>query len=118
MKAKTLRHIIIGLLLATGIFHLAVALLGAGEGNALGLTIFGFLYVGLSFYVRGDVNDGSKSHSRNAILAALVACTLGFGLGGYRFSQTGEPGAMPLMLAIDVAIIVLGVWWLRKTGAK
>ena len=29
MKARTLRHLIIGLLTATGIFHLAVALLGS-----------------------------------------------------------------------------------------
>ena len=115
MKVRTLRHLIIGLLLVTGIFHLAVALTGMSDGRALPLTIFGFLYIGLSFYVRSDIKDGSKSHSRNAILATIVVCLIGLGLGGATYVQNGGPGALPIMLVIDVAIIAAGVIWLVKT---
>lgn len=118
MKATTLRHLIIGLLIVTGIFHLAVALLGAGESLALPLTVFGFLYIGLSFYVRSDVKDGSKNHSRNAIIATILACSLGLGLGGTNYLQNGGPLALPIMFAIDVVIIAAGVMWLIKTNAK
>lgn len=119
MTARTLRHLIIGLLLVTGVFHLAVALLGAGGGGwALPLAIFGFIFVALSFYVRADVKDGSKNHSRNAVIATIVACLAGLALGGAKYAQEGGPGAMPIMFAIDIAIIAAGVWWLMKTGAK
>jgi lipopolysaccharide export LptBFGC system permease protein LptF len=118
MKARTLRHLIIGLLLATGVFHLAVALLGGGDGRALGLTIFGFIYIALSFYVRSDVKDGSKNHSRNAIIATIIACTAGLGLGGASYVQNGGPMALPLMFLIDLIIIAAGAWWLLKTSAK
>lgn len=118
MKARTLRHLIIGLLLATGIFHLAVALIGGGDGRALPLTIFGFIYIGLSFYVRSDVKDGSKSHSRNAIIATIIACTAGLGLGGSSYMQDGGPLALPIMFLIDIIIIAAGAWWLMKVGSK
>lgn len=119
MKAKTLRHLIIGLLMATGIFHLAVALVGAGgDGRALPLTVFGFLYIGLSFYVRADVKDGSKSHSRNAIIATIIACSAGLGLGGASYAQSGGPLALPIMFLVDIAIIAAGVMWLMKTMKK
>jgi len=117
MKARTLRHLIIGLLMVTGIFHLAVALIGA-EGLALPLTVFGFIYIGLSFYARADVKDGSKNRSRNAIIATIVACTAGLGLGGANYAQGGGPAALPIMFLIDIVIIAAGVWWLMKTGKK
>ncbi len=118
MKAKTLRHLIIGLLLATGVFHLAVALIGGGEGRALPLTVFGFIYIGLSFYVRSDVKDGSKNHSRNAIIATIIACTAGLGLGGASYAQSGGPLALPIMFLVDIVVIAAGVWWLMKTTKK
>ncbi len=118
MKAKTLRHLIIGLLLATGIFHLAVALIGGGDGRALALTVFGFLYIGLSFYVRADVRDGSKNRSRNAVMATVAACTAGLGLGGASYAQDGGPLALPIIFLVDIIIIAAGVWWLMKTTKK
>ncbi len=117
MKARTLRHLIIGLLMVTGIFHLAVALIG-GDGRGVPLTIFGFIYLGLSFYVRADIDDGSKNHSRNAIIATIIACTIGLGLGGASYAQAGGPAALPMMFLIDIFIIAAGVWWLVKTGKK
>ena len=117
MKARTLRHLIIGLLMLTGIFHLAVALIDS-EGRALALTIFGFLYIGLSFYARADTNDGSKNHSRNAIIATIVVCTAGLGLGGASYAQSGGPAALPMMFLIDIVIIAAAVWWLMKTAKK
>ncbi len=118
MKPQTLRLLIIALLTTTGIFHLAVALLGVAPGLALPLTGFGALYIALSFYVRKDTNDGSKNHSRNAILATVVACTLGLGLGGSNYLSNGGPLALPIMFLIDIAIIAAGVMWLMKTRAK
>ncbi len=117
MKAQTLRHLIIALLMLTGIFHLAVAMLGA-EGRALPLTIFGFIFLGLSFYVRADVKDGSKNNSRNAIVATIIACTAGLGIGGTSYAQAGGSAALPIMFLIDIVIIAAGAWWLMKTGKK
>ncbi len=118
MKTQTLRLLIIGLLTTTGVFHLAVALLGTAPGLALPLTVFGLIYIALSFYVRADTNDGSKSHSRNAIIATLAACTVGLGLGGQNYLANGGPLALPIMFVIDIAIIAAGVMWLLQKRAK
>lgn len=118
MKPRALRHLIIALLTTSGVFHLAVALLGAAKDLTLGLTIFGFLYVALSFYVRSDTHDGSKSHSRNAIIAAISVSALGVVLGGRYYLTNGGPLALPLMLLIDIAVIVAGLFWLRQTQMK
>ena len=72
----------------------------------------------ISFYVRRDTNDGSKNHSRNAIIAAIAACGLGLGLGGYHYLTNGGPVALPIMFMIDIAIIAAGAWWLTKARAK
>ena len=116
MKARTLRHLIIGLLTATGIFHLAVALLGSNDELRLPLAVFGVIYSVLGFYVRRDVGDGSASGSRNAIIAAMVACTAGLLLGGQNYLANGGPIALPIMLVIDVIIIGAGVMWFMKTS--
>ncbi|MHA7873530.1 MAG: hypothetical protein ACX939_14370 [Hyphococcus sp.] len=118
MKAKTIRHIIIGLLLFTGVFHLAVVMLGTAPGLSLPLAGFGLLYTVISFYVRRDTNDGSKSHSRNAVIAAVLACTTGLVLGGGHYLSNGGPIALPIMFAVDIAIIAAGAAWLMKVRAK
>ncbi len=118
MKPQTLRLLIIALLTTTGIFHLAVALLGVAPGLALPLTGFGAVYIALSFYVRKDTNDGSKSHSRNAILATLAVTLTGLGLGGSNYLANGGPMALPIMFVIDIAIIAASVMWLVKKRAK
>jgi len=118
MKPRALRHLIIGLLMGTGIFHLTVALLGLGAGLGLPLSIFGIIYLVISFYVRRDTNDGSKNHSRNAIIAAIAACTIGLTLGGSNYISNGGPVALPIMFMIDIIIIVAGVMWLLKVRAK
>lgn len=118
MKPRTLRHLIIGLLLVTGVFHLAVALVGAAPGLGLPLAAFGFIYTGLSFYVRRDVKDGSKNHSRYAILASLAAASVGLTLGGAHYLENGGPLALPIMFAIDIAIIAAAVMWFMKTRIK
>ncbi len=118
MKPRILRHLIIGLLILTGIFHFAVALLGQAPGMALPLTVFGVLYTGLSFFVRRDVNDGSKNHSRNAIIATIIVCATGLALGMNNYLANGGPLALPIMFAIDVVIIAAGAMWLMKTKKK
>ena len=78
--------------------------------------MFGVIYSVLGFYVRRDVGDGSASGSRNAIIAAIVACLAGLGLGGQNYLANGGPIALPIMFAIDVVIIAAAVMWLVKTS--
>jgi len=118
MNPQNLRFLIIALLTLTGIFHLIVAMLGAAPGLGMPLTAFGLIYIAISFYVRRDTNDGSKTHSRNAIIAAIVACAIGFTLGGSNYLSNGGPAALLIMFLIDVVIIAAGVMWLMKRRVK
>lgn len=123
MNPIVLRHLIIGLLILTGIFHLAVALLNAAPGLGLPLTIFGVIYIALSFYVRKDSHKKTKRkkakvNGRTAIVATMVFCMIGLALGSVGYVQNGAPAALPLMLLIDIAIIAAGAMWLRKAHAK
>lgn len=114
MNVTSIRLTIIALLSVTGIFHLGVALLNIAPGLGLPLAAFGIIYSTLGYFVRKDTKDGSKSHSRNAILAAMAACTLGLALGGSNYLSNGGPIALPIMFAIDIAIIAFGLMWLSK----
>lgn len=118
MKTQNLRLMMIALLSLTGIFHLLVAMLGVAPGLGIPLTVFGVIYSVLGFYVRKDTNDGSKSHSRNAIIASIVACTAGLALGGSNYFTNGGPLALPIMFVIDIVIITAGVMWLMQMRAK
>ncbi len=123
MKPIVLRHLIIGLLVLTGIFHLAVALLNAAPGLGVPLAAFGVVYTGLSFYVRRDVHKKPKSkkappNGRIAIIVTMIACTIGLALGGTTYIQNGGPLALPIMFIIDIAIITAGAMWLRATARK
>ena len=126
MKPIVLRHLIIGLLILTGIFHLAVALLNVAPGLGLPLTVFGVIYVALSFYVRRDIYEKTKTARRKkakatgriAIIVTMIACALGLTLGGSNYIQNGGPPALPIMFVIDVAIIAAGAMWLVKTRAR
>lgn len=118
MNAKTLRHLIIALLTLTGIFHLLVAMLGGAPGLALPVAGFGLVFVVIGFLARRDTNDGSKSHSRNAILTAIVICLASLVLGGGTYLQSGDPASFPIMAIIDLAIIGACILWLMKRKAK
>lgn len=118
MTRQNLRMLIIALLMVTGIFHLLVAMLGGVASLALPLAAFGVIYTTIGFYVRRDTNDGSKSHSRNAIIAAIVACTAGLTLGGYNYMTNGGPFALPIMFLIDAVVIGAGLMWLMKAPKK
>ncbi len=118
MTRQNLRMLIIALLMLTGIFHLLVAMLGIVPGLAWPLAGFGLIYTVIGFYVRRDTNDGSKSHSRNAIIAAIAACAIGISLGGANYLSNGGPAALPIMFLIDVVIIGAGVMWLIKAPKK
>lgn len=123
MKPIILRHLIIGLLVLTGIFHLAVALLNAAPGLGLPLAAFGVIYTGLSFYVRRDVHKKPKSkkappNGRIAIIVTMAVCAAGLTLGGSNYIQNGGPVALPMMFIIDIAIIAAGAMWLIKVHAK
>jgi len=116
MKPQTLRHLIIGLLMFTGIFHLATALLSSGAFPALALPLaaFGVIYTGLGFYVRRDVHKNAKVNGRTAIIVTIAVTALGLTLGGASYFSNGGPVALPIMFAIDAAIIVAGALWLTK----
>lgn len=118
MKTQTLRLTIIGLLMFTGVFHLAVAFLNAAPGLGWPIAGFGLVYTVVGFYVRRDTNDGSKSHSRNAVIAAIAACSAGLALGGNHYIANGGPGALVPMFIIDVAIITAAVMWLVQNRAQ
>ncbi|WP_425409107.1 hypothetical protein [Hyphococcus sp.] len=118
MKPIVLRHLIIGLLIVTGVFHLAVALLNIAPGLGLPLAVYGAIYTGLSFYVRRDVHKGAKVNGRTAIIVAMLACASGLVLGGAAYIENGGPMALPIMFAIDIAIITAGAMWLMKVHAK
>jgi len=118
MKARTVRHLIIGLLSVSAVFHLLIAMLGDAGEIAAPLAGMGLLYLVIGFFVRQDTNDGSRSHSRNAILAAIAACAADLFLGGGYFVQNGAPLALPIMAAVDIAIIAAGATWIHKMRGK
>ena len=122
MSRPMIRHLIIALLMFTGIFHLAVALLGAAPGLGWGLTAFGFLFIGVSFFVRRDVRkmtkkERKKDEDRFGILLAMGAAAAGLVIGGGAYLSTGGPLALPFMFVIDIAIIAAGGAWLAKGRA-
>lgn len=99
------QHPISGLLIATGIFHLIVALIGSTDALRMPLGLFGVLYTVLGIWVRRG--------GRTSIQSAMLVTALGLGLGGNQYLTEGGPIALPVMFAIDVIILVLGVLWLR-----
>ncbi len=118
MKPKILRHLIIALLTVAGIFQLLVAMLGGAPGLAIPVAIFGVVYVTISFFVRSDTKDGSRNHSRNAIIAAIIACAANIAFSIYAVMQTEGSIALLIIGAVDIAIIAAGVLWMKKMAAK
>lgn len=123
MKPQTIRHLMIGLLMTTGVFHLAVALLDAGSGLGWPLTAFGLIYIGLSFYLRRDVQgltkrQRKKAVSRTPVIVTMTVTAVALAIGGARYATEGGPMALPLMFLIDAVIIAAGAWWLMKVRAK
>lgn len=123
MNPQTIRHLIIGLLMTTGVFHLAVALLDAGSGLGWPLTAFGLIYIALSFYLRRDVQGLTKRQKKKAVGRTPVIVTMTFTatalvLGAARYATQGGPMALPMMFLIDIAIIAAGAWWLMKVRVK
>ena len=70
--------------------------------------------VPMESFAIGDTNDGSKSHSRNAI----TACTADLTIGGYKYMTNGGPFALPTMFLIDFVVIGVSVMWLMKAPKK
>lgn len=108
MTPEKLKNLMVVLLIATGVLHLAVAGLGAPANLRVPLAAFGAIYAGLGFWVR--------SGGRTAILAALAITTLGLLLGGSNYLQNGGPVTLPVMFVIDVIVLGAGALWLMKSG--
>lgn len=117
MSITNLRLAIIGLLMFTGVFHFAAAMTNAAPGFGWQLVGFGVAFTAIGFYVRRDTNDGSKSHSRNAIFAAIFACLLSLGLGIAHYAANGGAG-LTIIFIIDAAIIAAACLWVLKMRRK
>ncbi len=118
MKPKALRLLIIGLLTVSGVFQLLLAMLNGAPGLAAPVAVFGVIYVTIGFFVRSDTKDGSRSHSRNAILAAIAACAANVAFLGYSFVNASASAALVLVGLADIAIIAAGAMWVMKMAAK
>lgn len=117
MSITNLRLAIIGLLMFTGVFHFAAAMMNGAPGFGWQLVGFGVAFTIIGFYVRRDTNDGSKSHSRNAIFAAIAGCALSLGLGGAHYAANGGAG-LSIIFMIDVAVLAASALWLMKMRRK
>ena len=118
MKPKTLRHLIIALLTVGGVFLLLLAMLGGAPGLAGPVAGFGAVFVLISFFVRADTKDGSRTHSRNAIIAAIAACLSNIAFSVYAIPRTEGFIALMIVGLVDLAIIGAGLMWIAKMAAK
>lgn len=109
MNPTFLKKSMAGLLIATGAFHLVVALVGPALAIGTAIMTFGVIYFLLGFYVLPG--------GRTAVLIAMVMTGLGLVLGGQNFLVNGGPITLPIMFFIDTLIIGAGALWLVKTGA-
>lgn len=94
------------LLVATGVFHLVVAGIGAPEALRAPLAVFGVAYFALGVWTRGG--------GRAAVTVALLVTALGITAGGMTYLKDGGPATLPIMFLIDIAIIAAGVLHLAK----
>lgn len=106
MTQTNLKTAMAGLLVATGVFHIVVALSGDAGELTLGLSVFGVAY----FLMGAFLFPGKKT----AVQVAMVLTFLGLGLGGVNYLQHGGPPGLVIMFAIDVAVLALGGLWLVK----
>ncbi len=106
----TLKKTIAGLLMFTGIFHLIMGAMIAGQPTQAPLLLFGGLYSTLGVWAwRGG---------RTALLAAFVASALGLILGGTTYVENNGPLWLLAMLVIDVVILLcIGVWLFKARRA-
>jgi len=99
-----------GLLVLTGVFHLIVAFTGEVGELKFGLAAFGIAY----FLLGAFVFPGKET----AVRIAMVMTALGLGLGGVSYLNHGGPASLPVMFAIDVAVLALGGMWLFRNRQK
>ena len=114
MNPKTLRHTVIGLLMFTGVFHLAVAMVGAAAGYTAITALFGLIYSGLGFWVRRDVTAIGDKTGRTSIIVTLLITASVVAIGGAQFLTNGGPGVLVFMFLIDIAIIAAAALWLTR----
>ncbi|MGD9799951.1 MAG: hypothetical protein AB7F91_13810 [Parvularculaceae bacterium] len=107
MTATKLKNLMSVLLIATGVLHLAVAVIGAPADIRVPLAVFGAIYAALGVWVR--------SGGKPAVLTAMAATLTGILLGGSNYLQNGGPATLPIMFLIDVAILAAGAMALTKS---
>ncbi|MEL6212391.1 MAG: hypothetical protein AAFY22_03835 [Pseudomonadota bacterium] len=108
MNRDQIRFAIQSLLIITTVLHFAEAFVKQTSPTAGGLMIYGIIYGALAiWFIR------TPSDKPGPVMGAVIACATGLVLGGAGAFITGGSSALWAMLAIDVVIILIGLWWLR-----
>lgn len=106
MTPEQAKRIVSLLLLFTGGLHLVVAYFGGVPDIRIPLAVFGVSYSALGYW--------SQFGGRPAIITIIVVTALGLTLGGVNYLMNGGPLSLPVMFAIDIAVIGLSAFWLMK----
>ena len=110
LDAATVKYVMSGLLILTGIIHLFVgAFMGANDPKA-GVLAFGVIFLAAGAYVRAK--------GRTPVFVAMAASALGLAIGGATYLMQGGPISLPLMFFIDVLVLLAGAKYLSLEGTK
>lgn len=93
-------------LILTTILHLFVGATTVDQTLRLPIIAFGCLSLVSALLARTG---------RHGVMTAMIFAALGLALGLGRFVNQGGPFTLPVMFAIDIVVLCLGVLWLRKT---
>ncbi|MGE0409716.1 MAG: hypothetical protein AB7P23_10725 [Amphiplicatus sp.] len=112
MTPGVLKQAASALLLATGVFHLIVAVMGAPSELKIPLVVFGVGYFGLGIWTRMG--------GRTAFLTTILVTALGIVFGGQYYLAHGGPATLPVACAVNVFILAACALWLvkMKSGAE
>lgn len=109
LDARGVADIMAMLLILTTILHLFVGATTADLSLRLPLIAFGCLFLVSALLVRTG---------RNGVMTAMIFAGLGLALGGGRYINQGGPFTLPIMFAIDILLLGLGVLWLRRSTRR
>lgn len=106
---ERLRLIMLVLLIATSLLHFVAAETSGAELRPP-LLAFTVLFMVAAVAVR--------LAPRLGVMAAMLVSGVGLAVGGGRYLAAGGPPSMLAMFAIDVAVLALGMLWLRGKRAR
>lgn len=106
---ELLRLIILMLLIETSLLHFVAAETSGAELRPP-LLAFTVLFMVAAVAV--------PLAPRLGVMAAMLVSGVGLAVGGGRYLTAGGPPSMLAMFAIDVAVLALGLLWLRGNRAR